>query len=185
MSTDIELDHPPVGWVVDSFSGEVGPLTLWRGDPLVRWATDALLDAGVLIVDERIDWSQLGALDAPVVVADTACPGVPASFIAACVQRAVAEGRPVVGVRSVTDTLKATSVDGWGATINRDEVVQICAPVVLPSGAWGERATPPTDVVAWVRELPEVVLVEAPASAARIADPAALVLLEASDAHSA
>jgi len=89
----------------------------------------------------------------------------------------------VVGVRPVTDTVKIVADGVVGETVDRDELVAVASPVVLPAtvvAALG--ALPSTDFVALVAELRRrypVELVEAPASARRVASADDLRVLEA------
>ena len=108
------------------------------------------------------------------VILDPLCPLVPSDFVAELAARVAATGVAHVGVRPVTDTVKALHDGLVGATLDRDSMRQLAAPLVLP--AW-------TDIegslAALVAALPEVVLVEAPPLARRVGDRSDIELLEA------
>jgi hypothetical protein len=104
-------------------------------------------------------------LDSFVVVHDAACPGVTREVIADLLERAATSGRPQVGVRPVTDTVKQVSSGRVGATVDREGLWALAAPTVLPPGA----AYPPTDAD----------YVEVPAAARRLADASDVEVLAA------
>ncbi len=108
------------------------------------------------------------------VVLDPLCPLVPAAFVADLVERVRATGLAHAGVRPVTDTVK-TMRDGLvGQTVDREGLVQLAAPVVLP-----HPQEVPETLADLVAGLGQVVFVEAPALARRVRDASDLVLLEA------
>ena len=78
----------------------------------------------------------------------------------------------------VTDTVKVL-VDGYvGPTVDREGLVAVCAPVVVPASLAGSVIGPLEDLVAWVAGLDvPVVQVEVPPVARRVADAAELALL--------
>ena len=95
-------------------------------------------------------------------------------------------GRPdvvVVGVRPVTDTVKQIEDGRLGRTFDRDGLVAVCSPVVLPAGVvaalGGRPATDFVDVVTRLRSSYDVVLVDAPTSARRVASDEDIHVLEA------
>ena len=114
---------------------------------------------------------------------DPLCPMTPASFITRCVRRAVDQDCVVVGVRPVTDTVKVSGDGHVGATVDRSTLLQVVSPVVLPATAVASVDAPlELDFAALVASLAlrmRVETVEAPAEARRIADEAALRVLEA------
>lgn len=160
--TDADLDRVAADVSAWRVRAEVLPLTTW--------------------------WERLTARPArPLVVHDALCPLVTADFIETVLGRAAARPDvPVVAVRAVTDTLKAV-VDGRIAgTIDRDLLVTVTSPVVVPAALLADPAQPPpvTDgaaLVAWLRERGEVDLVRAPSLGRRIEDVRAVRLLESLD----
>jgi 2-C-methyl-D-erythritol 4-phosphate cytidylyltransferase len=165
----------PVGVVVESRRGSL-PFALLHGEPLVACAAWAMGEAGIRLLDLTTPWDDVREAGAPLVWHDALCPMTPPDFLADCVRRAVDEGAVVVGVRPVTDTVKAIAddVDGpvVGATVDRDGLAAVASPIVLPAtvvaacGDW-----PSVDFVQAVSELRalgQVVLVEAPAAARRV-----------------
>ena len=57
----------------------------------------------------------------------------PPAFIAACLERARTTGRVVVGVRPVTDTVKVVADGVVGETLDRDGLLAVTSPLVLPA----------------------------------------------------
>jgi len=173
-----------LGLVLDQDRGSL-PFALVHGEPLVACAAWALGEAGVTLVDAGTPWSSLVASGEPLVLHDPLCPLTPPGFIAECV--AAAEGGAVVvGVRPVTDTVKVV-MDGYvGATVNRDALVQVASPVVLPAAVVAEFDELPTsDLTALVAAMAphlDVVTREAPPSARRVGGNDDLRLLEAATA---
>lgn len=108
------------------------------------------------------------------VVLDPLCPLVPADFVAALVERVAATGVPHVGVRPVTDTVKALHDGLVGATLDRDSLRRLASPLVLPEATRAEGS-----LAELVASLPEVVMVEAPPLARRVGDRSDIELLEA------
>ena len=142
----------------------------------------ALGEAGVTLVDAGTQWSSLGVAEEAVVLHDPLCPLTPPGFIAACVA-AAEDGSVVVGVRPVTDTVKRVE-DGYvGATLDRDALLQVVSPVVLPPAVVAALDTLPTsDLAALVTQLAErypVTTLEAPISARRVTGEDDLRMLEA------
>ncbi|GAB3249108.1 2-C-methyl-D-erythritol 4-phosphate cytidylyltransferase [Nocardioides dilutus] len=156
-----------------------------HGEPLVACAAWALGEAGVTLVDAGTPWSSLVASGEPVVLHDPLCPLTPPEFIATCV--AACSDAVVVAVRPVTDTVKVVA-DGYaGSTIDRDGLVQVVSPVVLPpdlvAALPGLPSTHLPELVARLAELHPVVTIEAPPAARRVTGPDDLPLLEALTAH--
>jgi 2-C-methyl-D-erythritol 4-phosphate cytidylyltransferase len=108
------------------------------------------------------------------VVLDAAVPLVPDWFVADLVERTRASGRPHAGVRPVTDTVKVMREGLVGETLDRSELWQLAAPVVLPAPI----EVPPT-MLELVGSLAGVVFIEAPPLARRVSDLSDLRLLEA------
>lgn len=116
----------------------------------------------------------LAVPDGAYVVLDPLCPLVPAAFVAELVERVAQTGRPHVGTRPVTDTMKVLSQGLVGETVDRESLVQLVSPVVLP-----ESVQLPDTIAELVAGLADVVLVEAPPLARRVSDRSELDLLEA------
>ncbi len=123
----------------------------------------------------------------PLVVHDALCPLVTADFITTVLGHAAEHpDTGTVAVRAVTDTLKAV-VDGRIAgTIDRDQLVTVTSPVVIPAALLAGATQPPpvTDgaaLVGWLRERGPVELVRAPSLGRRIEDVRAVRLLESLD----
>jgi len=173
---------PALGTVLDDDRGHL-PYSLIHGESLVAAAAWALGEAGVTAVDLGTAWAGLVDAGEPFVLHDPLCPMTPPAFIAECVARAVERGCVVVGVRPVTDTVKVVTDGVVGETVDRDGLVSVCSPVVLPASvvaALGE--LPSTDfveLVAHLRRRYPVELVEAPPAARRIGSIEDLRVLEA------
>lgn len=171
-----------LGAVVEVDRGSL-PFTLIHGEALVACAAWALGDAGVTTVDLGTEWEGIVDSGEPFVLHDALCPMTPATFIEACVARAVETGRVVVGVRPVTDTVKEVQDGAVGATLDREALRSVASPIVLPASVVATVADLPTTdfaaLVEWLRASHEVELVEAPPSARRVADEDDVRLLEA------
>lgn len=178
---------PALGFVVEQDRGSL-PFTLIHGEALVACAAWALGDSGVTPVDLGTEWAGLVDAGEPVVLHDALCPMTPASFIAACVTAAVETDRIVVGIRSVTDTVKHVEGGFLGATVDRDTLAAVASPIVLPSAVVAGLDGLPTldfaDLVAALAERFPVALLEAPPEARRIATQDDVRLLEALTAPS-
>lgn len=179
-----EHDEPPpsLGTVVEQDRGSL-PFALVHGEALVATASWALGEAGVMLVDLGTEWAGLVDAGEPLVLHDALCPMTPAEFIAACVARAVEQGAVVVGTRPVTDTVKE-SADGFvGATVDREGLLAVASPVVLPAHVVAELdGLPSLDFAELVQDLRArfpVELVEAPPAARRVATEDDVRLLEA------
>jgi 2-C-methyl-D-erythritol 4-phosphate cytidylyltransferase len=176
-------DEPAaLGVVVDEDRGQL-PYALIHGEALVAAAAWALGEAGVTPIDTGTPWTALVEADEPFVLHDPLCPMTPPDFIAACVERAVTRGCVVVGVRPVTDTVKVVADGLVGETVDRDELVTVASPVVLPATVVAALSgLPETDFAALVTELRRrypVELVEAPPAARRVGSVDGLRVLEA------
>lgn len=167
-----------LGRVVDEGRGSL-PFALVHGEALVTCASWALSEAGVLPVDARTTIEGIVDAEAALVLHDALCPMTPPDFITACVRRALVEGVVVAGVRPVTDTVKVVH-DGpagptIGATVDREALVRVVSPIVVPAAVAGETGDLLDDLspdfaalVAALRARTTVVLVEAPAAAGRV-----------------
>ncbi len=183
------MSHPDdeviaLGRVLDEGRGSM-PFALVHGEALVTTATWGLSEAGVLPVDARTAAAGLVDADLPLVLHDCLCPMTPPAFIADCVRRAVDEDVVVVGVHPVTDTLKTLDGARLGATVDRDALVRVVSPLVVPAAVVAstpDLADPAGDLATWVERLRgegPVVLVEAPPEAMRVSGPDDVRILEA------
>lgn len=121
------------------------------------------------------------------VVHDALCPLVDGDFVGSVLQRA--DARPAVsfvGIRGVTDTLKAV-VDGQiQGTIDRERVATVTSPAVIaPELLRGLDGPPPVhafaELVGWLRARGEVELVKSPSLGRRIDDARSVRMLESLD----
>jgi len=127
----------PLGVVPVEGRGSL-PYSLVHGESLVAAASWALTTAGVELFDFHVDWEQVRGSGRMLVVHDPLCPLTPVEFLQQAVAEAEASGAVVVGIRPVTDTVKeyAAAGDGsirLGATVDRDRLVSVVSPVVLPA----------------------------------------------------
>lgn len=114
----------------------------------------ALGEAGVRIVDATVAWEAIVESGEDLVLHDALCPMTPPAFIAACLERARSTGRPVVGVRPVTDTVKEVSGALVGETLDRDALLAVTSPLVVPAAVLAELADrPDVDLVRAAAEL--------------------------------
>ncbi|WP_439938259.1 2-C-methyl-D-erythritol 4-phosphate cytidylyltransferase [Nocardia sp. N13] len=119
--------------VLDEDRGSL-PFTLIHGEALVACAAWALGEAGVDIVDATVVWEAVTEAGEDFVLHDSLCPMTPPDFIAACIEQARSSGHAVVGVRPVTDTVKALSDGLVGDTLDRDSLLAVTSPLVVPAG---------------------------------------------------
>ncbi len=165
---------------------EAGPLghLLLHGEPLAAHALRRLRDARVEVLAADTPWASVVARDLPLVVHDPACPMTPAPFISVMVDQARLADRVLVAVRPVTDTVKTVDSGRVGETVDRDSLLMVTSPIVLPAS-----------VVAAVDDLPDlsdsaalvgrlriehlVDFVPAPTLGRRVEDESAVLLLEA------
>ena len=181
--TSPPYDVPPaLGTVVEEDRGSL-PFALIHGEALVATAAWALGESGVTPVDIGTGWAGIQESGEPFVLHDPLCPMTPPGFIADCVTRAVASGAVVVGVRPVTDTVKLRGTGGLGETVDRDGLVVVCSPVVLPAAVVAELdGWPQLDFVGLVEALEQrfaVERVEAPPEARRVGSEDDVALLAA------
>lgn len=173
---------PALGTVLADGRGSL-PFALIHGEALVACAAWALGEAGVLPVDDGTPWAAVVATGEPFVVHDPLCPMTPPEFVAACVVRAVEHGCVVVGVRPVTDTVKVVAGAVVGETVDRDSVVSVASPVVLPPEVVAELDELPShdavELVEALRRRFRVELVEAPPAARRVGSEEDVRVLEA------
>lgn len=171
-----------LGTVLEQDRGHL-PFALIHGEALVAAAAWALGEAGVTPVDTGTPWAALVEAEEPVVLHDPLCPMTPPAFIAACVEQAVERSCVVVGTRPVTDTVKVVEDGLVGETLDRDGLVAVASPVVLPPAVVAELGgLPSTDFVALVAALRArhpVELAEAPPEARRVGSEEDVRVLEA------
>jgi 2-C-methyl-D-erythritol 4-phosphate cytidylyltransferase len=179
------VDHdvePSLGAVLEEGRGSL-PFALVHGEALVACAAWALGEAGVTAVDAGTPWSALAESSEPLVLHDPLCPMTPPDFIAACVARSLERACVVVGVRPVTDTVKSVHDGLVGDTVDRDSLVSVAAPVVLPTEVVAALDGLPSldfvELVAALRRRFPVELVEAPQAARRVGSLEDLAVLEA------
>jgi 2-C-methyl-D-erythritol 4-phosphate cytidylyltransferase len=177
---------PPLGVVLERDRGSL-PFVLLHGEALVTCAAWAMGEAGVRLLDLGTPWEDVVESGAPLVWHDSLCPMTPPEFVRDCVTRALADEVVVAGVLLVTDTVKEI-VDGpegpvVGATLDRDDLVAVVSPVVIPPSVLATLSGwPSTDLVSAVTDLRRagtVVLLEAPVAARRVASEDDVRALEA------
>ena len=109
------------------------PFALVHGESLVAAASWALTTAGAKLFDYGVPFAAIQDAGLMLVIHDPLCPLTPASFIREAIAESVRTGAVVVGVRSVTDTIKEYDGERVGATVDRDELMWVTSPVVLPA----------------------------------------------------
>ena len=126
----------------------------------------------------------------PLVIHDPLCPMTPVEFLEQAIEESERTGAVVVGVRPVTDTVKqyAAPAEGTGpgrlgATVDRETLMCVASPVVLPASVLASlgslRLEDLAELVAeLVRRFP-VRHLPAPALARRITDTDDLAVLAA------
>ena len=169
------------------------PFTLIHGEALVACASWALDEARVTQVDLATEWSVVADTDDPFVLHDSLCPMTPPAFLAACLERARETGRPVVGIRPVTDTVKVVA-DGAagqvvGETLDRDALLAVASPLVIPAAVLASLTRwPSSDLAKAVADLAAaghaVETLEAPPEGRRVSSPDDVRLLDALTAPS-
>lgn len=186
------ISAPASGIVVEEGRGAL-PFRLIHGESLVATAAWAVGAAGIDLLDQTVPWDVLVERAEPLLLHDPLCPMTPPEFLARCADRAAVADRVVVGVRPVTDTVKEVAGDLLGATVDRDGLVAVCSPVVLPAAVvadlvattGGGLPLPSLDFVELVRSLRDrygddrVDLVEAPPEARRVASDDDIAVLAA------
>lgn len=143
----------------------------------------ALGESEVDIVDASVPWAGLAESGDDVVLHDSLCPMTPPDFIRACVERAREIGRPVVGVRPVTDTVKVVTDGFVGETVDREGLLAIASPLVIPAAVAAVVDHPSHDLARAVADLVAaghpVSTVVAPPEARRVSSLEDVRLLEA------
>jgi 2-C-methyl-D-erythritol 4-phosphate cytidylyltransferase len=184
MTTDPYAAVTPsaLGIIVEAERGSL-PFALIHGEALVACAAWAVRDAGIRLVDVGTTWEAMAESGEPLVLHDSLCPMTPAAFLADCVRLCAERSAVVVGVRPVTDTVKQLEEGYVGATVDRDELVVIASPIVLPAEVVASLDGPPSsDFATLAGELAHrfpVVSVEAPPAGRRVASPDDVRLLQA------
>lgn len=185
----VDIWSPVSGMVVEEGRGAL-PFHLIHGESLVAAAAWAAGEAGIDLIDQSVPWELVAERGEAVLLHDPLCPMTPPAFLARCAERAGVEDRVIVGVRPVTDTVKVVRDGALGETVDRDRLVTVCAPVVLPPSVvqdlFGEGGQlPATDFVELVSALRErygderVELVEAPPEARRVGSDQDIAVLAA------
>ncbi|ROR92498.1 2-C-methyl-D-erythritol 4-phosphate cytidylyltransferase [Nocardioides aurantiacus] len=183
---DDEVD-PPLGLVPVEGRGSL-PFALVHGESLLAAASWALTTAGATLYDLAVPFAQVREQGLDLVVHDPLCPLTPVEFLLEAIALSRSTGAVVVGVRPVTDTVKQYDAppDGplrLGATVDRDGLVALASPVVLPAAVLAALDDLGTDDLAGLvaglsRRFP-VRHLEAPALARRVTDEADLEVLAA------
>lgn len=133
----------PLGVVPIEGRGSL-PFALVHGESLVAAASWALTTAGAKLFDYGVPFERVQEAGQMLVVHDPLCPLTPASFIEEAIEESVRTGAVVVGVRPVTDTIKEYDPPAdprhpqgqpgrLGATVDREELMSVTSPVVLPA----------------------------------------------------
>jgi 2-C-methyl-D-erythritol 4-phosphate cytidylyltransferase len=160
------------------------PFVLLHGESLVAVAAWALGETGAQLLDFNTSWPAVQAREALLVVHDPLCPATPVAFLREAIETAAATHSVVVGVRPVTDTVKAMAGDLVGATVDREDLVAVASPLVLPAGVvasleeWPSLDDLPA-LVSLLRGRFPVFFLEAPVLAGRVSDESDVRLLEA------
>jgi 2-C-methyl-D-erythritol 4-phosphate cytidylyltransferase len=182
MSHD-DTDTAVLGAVLDEDRGSL-PYLLVHGEGLVACAAWALGEAGVHAIDLDTAWEAVRESGLALVLHDSLCPMTPSDFIARCVATALADDVVVAAVGPVTDTVKVIEGDEVGRTVDRDGLLALASPVVLPAAVVAALdARPSSDLVALVARLRaegrEVRTAAAPPEARRVGSAEDVRLLEA------
>jgi 2-C-methyl-D-erythritol 4-phosphate cytidylyltransferase len=181
MSSDLD-DAPVLGVVPTDGRGSL-PFALLHGESLVAVASWALGETGAELLDFDASWAQVQERQAMLVVHDPLCPAAPVGFLREAVGLAARRHAVVVGVRPVTDTVKVLEGELVGETVDRDALVAVASPVVLPSGVVTELDAWPSlddlaELVSVLRQRFPVTFLEAPTLGRRVTDASDLALLE-------
>lgn len=119
-----------------------------HGEALVACAAWALGECDVDLVDAVVVWEAFVDAGRDVVLHDALCPMTSPAFITACLDLARASGSVVVGVRPVTDTVKVVVGDRVGDTLDRESLVVVTSPLVIPANVVAQLAVRPSDDLA-------------------------------------
>lgn len=176
----MEEEEPPWGVVPVEGRGSL-PYALIHGESLVAAASWALTTAGAELYDYDVAFAAVRESGRALVIHDPLCPLTPVEFLEHAIREAEQSGAVVVGVRPVTDTVKEHDGAVLGATVDRDDLVCVTSPVVLPAAVLSSLEDLATDdlaelVGALTRRFP-VRFLEAPALGGRISDQGDLEIL--------
>ncbi len=159
------------------------PYALVHGESLVAAASWALTTAGAELFDYDLPHESVRESGRMLVVHDPLCPLTPVSFIEQAILESTRTGSVVVGVRPVTDTIREYDGRVLGAACDRDDLICVTSPVVLPAGVVAALDRIEVgDLARFVAELARtfpVRYVEAPTLGRRIGEQNELELLEA------
>jgi 2-C-methyl-D-erythritol 4-phosphate cytidylyltransferase len=122
----------PLGIVPTDARGSL-PYALVHGESLVAAASWALTTAGVELFDYSVSFEAVQDAEQALVIHDPLCPLTPVEFLEEAVEECERTGAVVVGVRPVTDTVKEYDGTTLGATLDREALVCVTSPVVLPA----------------------------------------------------
>ncbi len=129
----------PLG-IVPTDGRESLPYALVHGESLVAAASWALTTAGAELFDYSVSFETVQEAERALVIHDPLCPLTPAAFIEQAIEECEQTGAVVVGVRPVTDTVKeydaptgSERAGSVGATVDREGLVCVTSPVVLPA----------------------------------------------------
>lgn len=128
------FDEPaqPLGVVPLENRGSL-PFALVHGESLVAAASWALSTAGATLFDYGVPLAALQDAGEMLVIHDPLCPLTPVAFLEEAIADSMRTGAVVVGVRPVTDTVKEYDGRQLGVTVNRDDLMCVTSPVVLPA----------------------------------------------------
>jgi 2-C-methyl-D-erythritol 4-phosphate cytidylyltransferase len=132
----MDANPEPLGVVPLEGRGSL-PFALVHGESLVAAASWSLTTSGARLFDYDTSFGGVQETDSMLVVHDPLCPLTPASFVAEAIEESELSGAVVVGVRPVTDTVKEYAGDRLGATVDRDGLMCVTSPVVLPAAVVG------------------------------------------------
>lgn len=183
MTSDTDEPAPALGAILDEGRGSL-PYQLIHGESLVACAAWALGQAEVDLVDASATWEGIVEAGADLVLHDALCPMTPPTFVVACLEHARSTGEAVVGVRPVTDTVKVVAGGLVGETLDRDRLLAVASPLVLPAALLPHlSARPASDLATAVAALAaaghRVDTLEAPPAGRRVASADDVRLLEA------
>ncbi len=126
------MEHHPLGIVPTEGRGSL-PYALVHGESLVAAASWALGTAGAELFDFSVPFESVQQAETALVLHDPLCPLTPAGFIEEAIEECERTGAVVVGVRPVTDTVKEYDGATLGATLDREGMVCVTSPIVLPA----------------------------------------------------
>jgi 2-C-methyl-D-erythritol 4-phosphate cytidylyltransferase len=176
----VEEQEPPWGVVPVEARGSL-PFTLIHGESLVAAASWALTTAGAELFDYDVSFDAVRESGRGLVIHDPLCPLTPVDFLEEAIGEAARRGAVVVGVRPVTDTVKEYDGAVLGATVDREDLLSVTSPVVLPATVLASLDDVDTDdladLVAGLSSRFPVRFLQAPALGRRIAGEGDLEIL--------